>query len=81
MLLPQHSIAVASSLCCRRADEIGKDNDGKEDVAEVSAVEEEDVKGVPTLSETTLGVARALPHIELVVKISEYPDRDGAIWW
>lgn len=52
---------------------------GKEDVAEVGAVEDEEVKGVPTLSETTLGVARVLPQVELVADISEYPVRDGAI--
>jgi len=49
-------------------------------VAEVGAVEDEEVKGVPTLSETTLGVARVLPHVELVAETSEYPVRDGAIW-
>ena len=56
------------------------DNGGKEDVADVGAVEDEEVKGVPTLSETMLGVARALPHVELVAETSEYPVRDGAIW-
>lgn len=53
---------------------------GKEDVAEVGAVEDEEVKGVPTLSETTLGVVRVLPHVELVADTSEYPVLDGAIW-
>ena len=53
---------------------------GNEDVAEVGAVEDEEVKGVPTLSETTLGVVRVLPHVELVADTSEYPVLDGAIW-
>jgi len=60
-------------------EETGEDNGGREDVAEVGAVEDEEVKGVPTLSETTLGATRVLPHVELVVEISEYPVRDGAI--
>ena len=58
---------------------VGKDNGDKEEVAEVGAVEDEDVKGVPTLSETTLGVACVLPQVELVAEISEYPVLDGAI--
>ena len=45
----------------------------------VGAVEDEEVKGVPTLSETTLCVAHILPHVELVAEISEYPVCDGAI--
>ena len=45
----------------------------------VGAVEDEEVKEVPTLSETTLGVAHILPHAELVAEISEYPICDGAI--
>ena len=45
----------------------------------VGAVEDEEVKGVPTLSETTLCVAHILPHVELVAEISEYPVWDGAI--
>jgi len=46
----------------------------------VGAVEDEEVKEVPTLSETRLGGPRLLPHVELVVETSEYPVRDGAIW-
>lgn len=42
-------------------------------------MEDEEVKGVPTLSEVTLGETRVLPHVELVAEISEYPVRDGAI--
>ena len=40
---------------------------------------DEEVKAVPTLPETTLRVARVLPHVELVAETSEYPGRDGAI--
>lgn len=58
---------------------MGNDSGDCEDVAEVGAVEDEDVKGVPTLSDTTLGVARVLPQVELVAEISEYPVLDGAI--
>ena len=43
-------------------------------------MEDEEVKGVPTLSETRLGVPRVLPHVELVAETSEYPVREGAIW-
>ena len=58
---------------------MGNDSGDCEDVAEVGAVEDEDVKGVPALSDTTLGVARVLPQVELVAEISEYPVLDGAI--
>ena len=58
---------------------VGKDNGDKEEVAEVGAVEDEDVKGVPTFSETTLGAARVLPQVEFVAELSEYPVLDGAI--
>ena len=77
------SLAVVPSvfsLCCWRAEETRSDSGDEGDVVEMGAVEDEEAKGIPRPLETTPGIARVLPQVDLVAGTSEYPVCDGTVW-